>query len=285
MRYISATLVIFSTIFASLSFSASAQEEARPPVIALFQSNNRVLVMLTVGDHPPVPAVFDTGTNGNIVDMDVATRMGLENRGPSTAIDGSTGNPVPGFATYITGASLGGVPIADGRANAMPFNFPNEVAIFGPNSFPGQYVVMDLGRSRLVLFEPETAPQGGEPIPYLGAGSSSALPSLTIEIGDRSIPAILDTGNDSDFLLPLSLVPSLNLEAEPVFVGTATSAAGTQDVFEARLAEDVTIAGVHIERPRVHFMEGGRPNIGIGVLRQLVLMFDPAAERTWVLNR
>ena len=279
---------LVSAALAGALFSLALVDETRaqvqpPKTISVFQSNDRVLVMLTIGDHPPMPAVFDTGTNGNVLDIGVAERLGLENKGGSRSIDGSTGKPVPGFETFIANASLGGTPIQDARATAMAFSHPNEVAIIGPNSFPGQYVLMDLERSRLTLLTPEAAPDAGEGIRYLGEGGAS-LPSLNIELEGRTIPAILDTGNTSDFLLPLSLAKGLPLEAEPVIIGHATSAAGVQDVYEARLTEDITVAGVVIHRPKVRFIEGGRPNIGMPVLRQMKLMFDPVQRRTWVIG-
>lgn len=274
-----------SALVASIVFSPlCAWAQAEPPtIINLFQSNDRVLVMLTIGDNPPIPAVFDTGTNGNVIDIGVAERFGLENKGGSRSIDGSTGKPVPGFETFIANASLGGAPIQDARATAMAFDHPNEVAIIGPNSFPGQYVLMDLGRSRLVIYEPERAPEAGEGTAYLGEGGA-ALPSLNIELEGHSIAAILDTGNNSDFLLPLSLAKDLPLEGELVVIGHATSAAGVQDVYEARLTEDITVGGLVIHRPKVRFIEGGRPNIGMPVLRQLKLMFDPVQRKTWIVG-
>jgi predicted aspartyl protease len=285
MRTPLALLAFVAGLAVSLPGGARAQAPAQTPArtITLFQSNDRVLVMLTIGDHPPMPAVFDTGTNGNVIDMGVAAGLGLENLGASKSVDGSTGKPVPGFETFIAHASLGGVPIPDARATAMAFAFPNEVAIIGPNSFPGQYVIMELGRSRLTLVAPDTLSDPGEGVPYLG-DDGAALPSLSIELGDQSIPAILDTGNTSDFLLPLSLARDLPLEAAPVVIGHASSAAGTQDVYEARITRNITIGGVVIVRPRVRFIEGGRPNIGMPVLRRLKLMFDPVGGRTWVLG-
>lgn len=281
MRHLlSGSALVAGILFSPLCVWAQAEP---PTIINLFQSNDRVLVMLTIGDNPPIPAVFDTGTNGNVIDIGVAERFGLENKGGSRSIDGSTGKPVPGFETFIANASLGGAPIQDARATAMAFDHPNEVAIIGPNSFPGQYVLMDLGRSRLVIYEPERAPEVGEGTAYLGEGGA-ALPSLNIELEGHSIAAILDTGNNSDFLLPLSLAKDLPLEGELVVIGHATSAAGVQDVYEARLTEDITVGGLVIHRPKVRFIEGGRPNIGMPVLRQLKLMFDPVRRKTWIVG-
>lgn len=49
------------------------------------------------------------------------------------------------------------------------------------------------------------------------------------------------------------------------------------------MGEDITVAGVVFHRPKIRFIEGGRPNIGMPVLRQLKLMFDPVQRRTWVI--
>ena len=281
-------LKLFCTIAAAAAIlgstvAAKAQSSEPASTIAVFQSSERVLVMLRIGDHPPMPAVFDTGTNGNLVDLKVAERIGLPRRGDSRSIDGSTGKPVPGFETFIAGASLGGVPIDDARATAFAFDFPNEVAIVGPNSFPSRFVEMDLGASELRVFADKPAAAAGEGFPYLGEGGA-ALPSLTIEIAGRSIPAILDTGNTSDFLLPLSLAADLPLKAPPVVIGEATSAAGTQAIYGATLIGDVMVAGVVVSNPRLRFMEGGRPNIGHPMLRRLKILFDPSNRRSWVLN-
>ena len=143
---------------------------------------------------------------------------------------------------------------------------------------------MDLGKSVLrILPERPESTAGDAGFSYLGEGGA-ALPSLTLDIDGRLVPAILDTGNDSDFLLPLSMAADLALEAPPVVIGQATSAAGTQPIYEARLAGDVTVSGIVIARPRVRFIEGGRPNIGLSLLKRLTVMFDPVGERTWVLN-
>lgn len=256
----------------------------KPQTIELFQSSDRVVVMLKIGDHAPLPAVFDTGTNGNLIDLDVANHLKLRKTGPSRSVDGSTGKPVAGYETVFTGASLGGVPIVDGTATVFKWKNPNEVAIVGPNSFPGKFVVMDLARSRLTILTEKPASAANDPgIPYKGK-EDDRLPALTFTLNGQPVSAILDSGNDSDFLLPLTMVDALPLETKPVKIGEAVSAAGSQPVYEARLKGDVTIAGVVIPHPRLRFMAGGDPNIGLPVMRRLKLMFDHTNGRTWVLG-
>lgn len=252
-------------------------------VVFLYMSATRALVMLRIGDNSPVPVVFDTGTNGNVVDLKLAARLKLPNTGPSPSIDGSTGKPVPGYDSFIKGAWLGGVAIVDARATAADFDDTDEIGVFGPNSWPDRLVRMDGPKSRLVIL-PKTASTlpDGPGTPYLGEGGS-ALPSATLDFGKLKVPAILDSGNDSSIILPLSYVNKLDLQAAPVQIGFAVSAAGRQPILVARLKGSVRIGPATLEQPEIHFMEGGRPNIGLPVLRRLSVVYDHSGSRSWIV--
>ncbi len=262
-----------------------AQETPKPEATAtvrLYMSDTRALVMLRIGDAAPVPVVFDTGTNGNLVDTGIADLLGLPNTGPSPSIDGSTGKPVPGHDTFIRDARLGGVPIRDARATALTYDQTDEVGIFGPNSWPDSYVEMDGPRSRLVIRSKKAAVKPpGTPIPYLGKGGA-ALPSAVLDFGSIKIPAILDSGNDAPIILPSTYRSKLALEGQPVVIGYAVSAAGRQPISKARLAGSVRIAGVTLTRPEIYFMDGGRPNIGLPVLRRIKVTYDHGSAQSWI---
>ena len=258
-----------------------------PPreVVPLYMSATRALVMLRIGDNSPVPVVFDTGTNGNAVDLKLAARLKLPRTGPSPSIDGSTGKPVPGYDSFIKGARLGGVAIVDARATAMANDETDEIGVFGPNSWPDRFVEMDGPKSRL-LIRPKTASTlpGGPGTPYLGEGGS-ALPSATLDFGKLKVPAILDSGNDVAIILPLSYADKLDLQAAPVQIGFAVSAAGRQPILKARLKGSVSIGPATLEQPEIHFMEGGRPNIGLPVLRRLSVVYDHSGSRSWIVSK
>lgn len=266
---------------------ARAQEASVPPkpaTVHLFMSDTRALSMLRIGNGAPVPVVFDTGTNGNLVDTGIADRLGLPNTGPSPSIDGSTGKPVPGHDTFIRNARLGGVPIRDARATALAYNETDEVGIFGPNSWPESYVEMDGPRSRLVIRSKQGTPTpAGVAIPYLGEGGA-ALPSATLDFGMVKVSAILDSGNDAPIILPSKYQTKLALQGQPVVAGYAVSAAGRQPITKATLAGSVRIGGVTLQNPEVYFMDGGRPNIGLPVLRRIKVIYDHGGKRSWVAS-
>ena len=257
---------------------------AKREVVRLYMSGTRVLAMLRIGDAVPVPVVFDTGTNGNLLDLKLADRLGLPNTGPSSSIDGSTGKPVPGHDSFLRGARLSGVAVPDARLTAIGYDEPDEVGIFGPNSWPDRLVEMDGPRARLTLRsrDADGSPPGSG-LPYLGK-DDDALPSATLEFDGLAVPAILDTGNDVAIILPLAYKDKLALDAPPRVVGSAVSAAGSQPILMARLAGSVRIGGVTLVRPPIHFMAGGRPNIGLPVLRRITVVYDHGRSRSWITS-
>lgn len=181
---------------------------------------------------------------------------------------------------FIRGARLGGVAIADARATAMSYNQTDEVGIFGPNSWPDSLVEMDGPRSRLVIRRKvESAPPVGPATPYLGSGGA-ALPSAVLDFGSLKVPAILDSGNDAPIILPTGFKDKLALEAPPQPVGYAVSAGGRQPILMARLLGSVRIGGVTVIKPKIYFMTGGRPNIGLPVLRRIKVVYDHGGSRS-----
>jgi hypothetical protein len=102
-------------------------------------------------------------------------------------------------------------------------------------------------------------------------------------VGDEKIAAILDTGNDSSIILPEEYSKKLPLESAPKRVGYAFSAAGKQPILSARLKGTMRMGTTILDHPEIHFMKGGKPNIGFPILRTLTLVMDPTGRRDWIL--
>jgi hypothetical protein len=39
-----------------------------------------------------------------------------------------------------------------------------------------------------------------------------------------------------------------------------------------------------LEQPEIHFMEGGRPNIGLPILRRISVIYDHSGSRSWIVS-
>lgn len=281
--------ILFTGVVVALSMQLSACASRSEPApigkLSISQSSARVLTTLRLaGSGTTASVVFDTGTSGNIIDRKLASKLGLPNRGASTAIDGSLGKPVPGFLTELKGASLGDIQIDDGPANAIDYDLPSEKGVFGPNSFPGKLVKMDLGRGLIVVERKTTSTlRAADAIPYIGQGED-ALPSVIVDFGVTKIPAELDTGNNEAIILPLTFADNLSLQKPLENVGYAESAAGKQPLFRGRLNGQLRIGPLVMDKPDILFIAGGQPNVGLPVARQLVVVFDPSEKRSWLLS-
>jgi len=278
-------IMVSCLVGASLSGGlASAQVSPTPPapaLIPLYVSDGRALLMMRINGGHPSPVVFDTGTNGNLLYKSYADDLGLPNVGPSRSVDGSTGLPVPGYTTSLTGVTLGGYAVSEAPATVFEYHEEDEVGIFGPNSFPGKLVEMDLAKGQLRIIEPGTPLHPQDPgEPY---SADEQLPVVRLELPGASVEATLDTGNDSAFLLPLSLASQIKLKGEPKRIGIARSAAGTQPVYEAVADGPVRVGGVIVDQPTLRFIEGGTANVGLPTMRRFKFVFDPTNGQTWVL--
>ena len=67
-------LPVFAAANAMPAFAAPRPSE----IVPLYVSATRPFAMLTIGDSAPMPVVFDTGTDENILDAALATRAGLK---------------------------------------------------------------------------------------------------------------------------------------------------------------------------------------------------------------
>ena len=251
-------------------------------IMPLYISTNRMLVMLRVGGMGPFPVVFDTGTDGNVLDLNLSNKLALPHSGPSQSIDG-TGTHVPGYETFIKGATVSGVMLLDGRATVAPYDLPDEVGIFGPNSFSGKLIRVEGTKNRVVV-----VPKNSGTIPHCTANpyvevDGGLLPSVKLTIDGRSYVAEVDTGNNSALDLPSSLIPSLALQSPPVKIGTSVGASGTQDVYRGILTGSLKIGGVSQDsRRQVNFLSHTIPNVGLQILRGTTLVLDPAERRDWL---
>jgi hypothetical protein len=262
--------------------SAPPATAAREGVFPIYMSNTRPLVMMRIGDLP-VPVVFDTGTTSNALDRQFAATAGLRQLGASSVLDGATGVNIPAVSVSLTGATINGLSLGNPTADAYDYSGEDAVGVIGPNLFPGSLVYLELGWNRVRLRDKKvSAAPAGPGTPYLGPPDDS-LPATDVELpGGVTARAIMDSGATFPFVLPLAMVDRLPLEAPARLMGRARSVSGEQPVYGARLRGTVRIGPVTLVNPDIEFF--GRDTIvGLPILRQMIVVLDPEARRSWVL--
>jgi hypothetical protein len=270
--------MLIGSSFAGVAASAPAEETH---VMRLYSSGPRALAMLTLGDGPPAPVVFDTGTDENILSEAYAKRLKLKIVGSSPMIDGATLKRTMQPLVGLKKPRLGGAPVTPATAQMVKYDEADVVGIFGPGSFAGSLVTIELDRGRARI-DPLTADRipAGPATPY-----RDGLPDLQINVAGTTIGAHLDSGSTGEIGLPKSMLGKVPLKAPPQVIGQAQSMLGTQDIYGGQLDGDIVIGPLKLHDPQIEFFGvGSGANIGYSVMKQLTVLLDPAGKRSWVLD-
>ena len=263
---------------------AGASADPAPPateIVPLYVSTSRPLVMLTIGDNAPLPVVFDTGTDENILDSTYAKRAGLKIVGHSPLTDGATGKSTEVPVAAIPDPRLSGVALDIKTAQLLDYRARDEGGIFGPYSFGDRYVVVEaaLNRLRIIPKNSGFTPRGP------GHAYKDNLPAVEIKVDGQWLEAHIDSGNDSQLVLGGDLLKTVALKAPAKVVGVAKSALGEREVLGGELAGSLVVGSYELPGPDVTFFaQGSGANIGFPVIRHLTIVLDPANKRSWVLD-
>ncbi len=274
-----AALSLSYALAGSVAAQGAPRTRPRSEMASLFISQDRPLIMVRSAGGIPVPMVFDTGTNGNAADLPYATALNLQKTGDLITIDGATGKPLDngGFNTIVPDVSMGGVNVGDQVFGIYPRRETNEAGIVGPYVFGDRLVNMELSHDRLRIRDksPFTIPTGPT-FPYL----DDDRPGIMVAGPGFSRLALMDSGYTGGLMLPLDMAASLPLDGEPVITGMAISVSGSRPLYGGRMKGDIRIGPLVVTNPELQF-GGVKIKVGIHLLRQMMVVMDPAGKRSW----
>ena len=106
------------------------------------------------------------------------------------------------------------------------------------------------------------------------------LPEITLVVGNRTIPAHVDSGASSAFTLPKSFALEIGVEAQPRVVGRGRTINGEFDVWAARLSGSIRLGGHEYRSPEVRLNDRFLvANVGHAVLRDFAVTVDQTHHR------
>ena len=266
MRRLKIVVVIFGLTF----WGVAGQERAEFP----FASGVGRL-RVRVNGQGPFPFGFDSGASGmGWVSRALMTRLQLPKAGGFRVSDGSTSMSSEGV--QIASLELG--PVRVERAvvpvlnnGACDVEGESVCGTLGLDAFRGFSFTLDYPGKKIVVSRELLAAEGEGVVRYMPQHGS---PRVEIGIAGVVFMAWVDSGNRGTLLLPMALAKQRALAGE---LGTVVK---EYALFKARLAGDVTVGAVRIERPEVYFTEMVKePNLGRGLLQPLVTTFDTVHER------
>jgi hypothetical protein len=270
---------------AAASDASAVSETTSVETIPLDLQGPRPIAMLTIGNSPAVPVVFDTGASGPVLDVGYARSLNLPNLGTALVGSPAGGTPVEGFQTKIAKGRLGNAAIAEVTVVAVPVPLPRAKGVFGPSVFAGKLVDIDLTGS-VVRITPKTRqyiPKAAA-VPY--SDGPRGLPAMTVEVNGARYDAHIDTGSNGALLFPKRMESQLPLEAPAHPIAKARLPSGEEvDVLGGRIKGTVRVGPLVLENPEVAFIDGlQRVNVGMKILRGLRIILDPAEQRGWIIS-
>jgi hypothetical protein len=241
---------------------------------------------LFVGSRSPVTVIFDTGAGTNIVGTALATTLGLPNNGVIAVGSPGATAPLNGFLTVIPFARLGDAVIDNTQAVAidLPMLLPGIAGVISPNSFSGRLVRFEFARGRAIVMDrtKDRMPEGpGDPY---GGEMGHPLPAAQIDLAGTRFIAHLDSGSHFALCLPFEISKQVPLRGKLVAIEPIRMTGATHAAFRATIAGTVRIGPLTLSDPDVIFEEGVPiANVGIRILREMILVLDPEAKRSWML--
>ncbi|MES1156378.1 MAG: aspartyl protease family protein [Alphaproteobacteria bacterium] len=255
-----------------------------PPVAPLDLSQGQPRVALSINHVEQGVAIFDTGASASVINRQLAETLSLPNKGSVGARSGAGGDTIEGFLTSISGAAIGAIPIpTEAQWAALPQARPNIVAVVSANAFAGSFVRLDFPRAHLQVL-PKTSANTPAAPPTAYDSGPRPLPSIQLSLpGGVSMLAHLDTGSPAGITLPYEMATSLPLAAPAVEAGRARLVNGERTIYRGTLNGSAQVGPLALSNPTLMFMEGlPHGNVGMELLRQLVVTLDPAERRLWI---
>jgi hypothetical protein len=258
---------------------------SKPVVVPTKAIGNYLVVEAKWDRFGPYHFLVDTGSSVTLVTPALAKRYASKDAPPFNAprqgVAAADGKIIELAPTTLREISLGAVRFEDVFAliydcEALTAHLGIKIdGILGFPLFRETILTLDYPRGRIVLQSPRKNPTiPGFAIPL---NDTSKTPLISVQLGDRNIVALLDTGSDATLSLnPIGLNPSY---ASPPRAGaTVATLSGERQQQVARLADTLTIGSYPLPEPLVDLSDE-LSAIGGGILKNFCVTFDQEHDR------
>ena len=272
-----------SAVIALLAAGAAPERT----VVPMEFDTGRPLLELRLNGKGPYRFLFDTGSGaGLIVDLDLATELGLKSTGTRRIGDPNSPAAIEAKVVKVARVEVGTLTLRNVETISWKresLGMPGSPrGVVGLGLFGSRVVTLDYPGQKFIV-EPGGLPEAdGRTI--LAASFTDGIPSIPIDVAGVEYSAHLDSGSTGFLGLPLAAAKQLPLDAPPVKVGRARTASGDYSVSEARLQGYVRLGAILLEGPKLRFVDLPSANLGSDLLRSLVVSVDRKNERVRLIT-
>ena len=238
-------------------------------------TRGRPYVMVTINGRGPFRFIVDTGTGGDaIITSELAQQLDLPFSGQARLNDptGQGGQDVrirkldtlqvAGVNFYSIKAIEHSLPVGDGACQGM----------LGFTLFRDFLLTLDYVHGQMILGGGELTPDGEKSV--LPFRMPDGVPIARLRIGTRDVEAQIDSGG-AGLSLPERLIPQLRLISDPALFATGESLSTRFQIKVARLATDVSLGDITLDRPWVEINSAfPLANFGSCPLQHFIVTFD-----------
>lgn len=225
----------------------------------------------------PYSMIFDTGASVTVLDKDFATELGLEVLGQTRIGDPTNPQALLVDRIAIPELSLGDAYFVGGRGVAWdrPLAMRRRLTrgILGLPTFSNCLVTLDYEKKEIRIEKGALPPVNGRDIIPIDVSTGSV--QFEILIDGKPYPAVLDSGNPGNPMLPNSLMEKMDLVEGSTSKSQARMVNSTIEFTAARITNEFSIGPLTMDGSRVNFgSPTDRINFGRSLLDKVAITLD-----------
>jgi hypothetical protein len=247
--------------------------------------DNMPVVRARLGRGTDIAALIDTGANGFCITPETATRAHLAQASRVQELEGVDGKMSRHImSSHRARVTIGELVLEHLEAFVIPelgalsadVGRPIDALIGGARLLGPVLVSLDYPARQLRLEQGSLPAPNGRDV--IAGNFDDGRPRVSIAVAGVVVTALLDSGCDGTFDLPLALSKTLPLRAEPHNGRQHSGINGDGVSHYARLNGTIRIGGYSIVDPEINF-SGTEPSVCGKVLREFAVTLDPAHRR------
>ena len=242
--------------------------------IPLDLSTQRPVLELMINDTGPYKFIFDTGSSTNVIDQELANKLGLEVIGEDPLQTPGSDNKLMSKRVLVSKIALSGIEISEEVVmNTVAIrNLVSVDGVLSPNALSDYLITLDYPNSELILSSDELNTADKDVIAFIQKNNTI---NFNVFVNGNELEAHLDSGNPGGIDLPLSIKDKLNFKREPAEDGIINTPVTSFKKWKATLDGDIKIGDVNYTNPDVNLIEGFQfVNLGYHIIKDLRITID-----------